>query len=618
MDAELQALIDAGKLTLKDTTLLERLRPGTYCFHRSWGFGRVKQWNLLVNQVIIDFQSKKEHPMQIQYAAENLQPLPGSHIFVQKTLRGPELRALAKENPTELLKIVVGSFDGKVTQDQLQKALAPDVVTEGEFKKWWDHAKKVVRKSGHFTLPAKKTEPITVRDQSVSLQMELLQSFRNARQLKEQNAQLDQILKNLDVFSDEELQGVFKQLEEIASRNLRLNPVAVMEMLLTRDEIAGQRQGLQVGTLTVAQILQEQAGKLSELVTQVATAKQRALLNQVPQAFPDSWTDRLLKILPMVSHRVVTDVARLLEEAGQADVFHHYLDRTLREHSITSEVLYWLCRERTSPRYRDLVQPTLLAAIVSAIERDQFSDARKGSKLHDLLLDDRELIPDLLLNAPSSQARDLMRRMMITPAFEELNKRSLLARMIRVHPELQNMLTGDSEQQDEALVVSWTSLQKRKDEYDDLIARKIPENTKEISVARSYGDLRENFEYKAAKEMQTVLMRRKAELEDMLARARGANFENADTSQVSIGTTVTLRDPADGEEVTYHLLGAWDSDPEKRIISYQTAIAQALLAKKPGDLVQLPSEAGTRAMELVSIVPCTAVDEVAPMPGLTR
>jgi transcription elongation factor GreA len=194
-----------------------------------------------------------------------------------------------------------------------------------------------------------------------------------------------------------------------------------------------------------------------------------------------------------------------------------------------------------------------------------------------------------------------MRRTMLTPAFEELNKRSLMARMIKVHPELQSMLTGDSEEKAELLVVSWSSLQKRKEEYDDLITKRIPENTKEIAVARSYGDLRENFEYKAAKEMQTVLMRRKAELEHMLERARGSNFENADTSQVSIGTKVTVIDCESGETMEFRILGAWDSAPEQRIISYKTAIGQALLGKKIGDSTELPAENASRLVEIVNI-----------------
>src|SRR5205823_9270753 len=140
-------------------------------------------------------------------------------------------------------------------------------------------------------------------------------------------------------------------------------------------------------------------------------------------------------------------------------------------------------------------------------------------------------------------------------------------RMIRVHPELQSLLRVETGEKQEALIVSWESLERRKNEYEDLITKKIPENTKEIGIARSYGDLRENFEFKAAKEMQRVLMRRKAEMEQQLSRARGTNFENPDTTQVSIGTAVTLKDPADGSVETYTILGAWDSDPAHHVIS---------------------------------------------------
>ena len=71
-----------------------------------------------------------------------------------------------------------------------------------------------------------------------------------------------------------------------------------------------------------------------------------------------------------------------------------------------------------------------------------------------------------------------------------------------------------------------------------MVQKYIPANSKEIAVARSYGDLRENHEYKAAKEMQKILIRRKSELEAQLVRARGTDFANPRTDVVSIGTEV--------------------------------------------------------------------------------
>jgi transcription elongation GreA/GreB family factor len=101
--------------------------------------------------------------------------------------------------------------------------------------------------------------------------------------------------------------------------------------------------------------------------------------------------------------------------------------------------------------------------------------------------------------------------------------------------------------------------------------------------------------------MQTVLMRRKAELEQMLGRARGSNFEKPDLSQVSIGTKVTLREIESGKTLEYTILGAWDSAPEQNVVSYQTAIGQALLGKKPGQTVELLTEASSRQVEILEI-----------------
>ncbi len=170
------------------------------------------------------------------------------------------------------------------------------------------------------------------------------------------------------------------------------------------------------------------------------------------------------------------------------------------------------------------------------------------------------------------------------------------------------MLTGDApEEKSESLTVSWASLEKRKAEFEHLLTKEIPENLRDIAVAKEEGDLRENFGFKAAKEQQRVLQRRRAEGERDLGRARGTNFDNPDTSQVSIGTIVTLRDTT-GQTEEYSILGAWDSSPELGIVSYLAVIGQTLLGRKPGETVNLPAETGVRAVTITSIAPFTNLD----------
>src|SRR5438067_1617424 len=109
MDPELQKLVEAGKLTSQAAGQLEKLKPGTFCLHKSWGFGRVREWNLLLNQIVIDFAGKKSHPMQAQYAAENLMPLAPGHFLARKATDLASIKGLARENPAELVRNILES-----------------------------------------------------------------------------------------------------------------------------------------------------------------------------------------------------------------------------------------------------------------------------------------------------------------------------------------------------------------------------------------------------------------------------------------------------------------------------------------------------------------------------
>jgi transcription elongation factor GreA-like protein len=136
MDTELEKLVEAGKLTPRAAQQLENLKPGTFCLHKSWGFGRVSEWNLLLNQIVIDFAGKKSHPMQAQYAAENLTPLPPEHFLARKATDLASMKNLARENPTALVQNILESLDGKATAQQISEWLVGDVFTETEWKRY--------------------------------------------------------------------------------------------------------------------------------------------------------------------------------------------------------------------------------------------------------------------------------------------------------------------------------------------------------------------------------------------------------------------------------------------------------------------------------------------------
>lgn len=604
MQAEIEKAVQAGKITPRVASTLEKLPSGAYCLHKSWGFGRIAEINFLLNQAVIDFKTKKGHTMQLQYAAESLTPLAEDHILVRKVTEPEAIKTMAKQNPVGLVRLILSSYGGKATQDQIAQALSGEIFTETEFKRWWDSAKKALKKDGHIALPTKKSDPIVLRENAISQADELLAAFNAARQTKAQIAALDQILKSTEEFKgSDQLNAVVASVEDAAQKSRRLNTAQALELILGRDElcaITGITPG--AGTITLSELLHDEERRLHEILTDVPAAKQRRVLAAFPTAFgEEKWVEKILVLMSKSGIRIASEIGRLLLEQGKKAELRRELDRWLGDHTISTEVLTWLCKEREGA-FAEMVDARVLSATLSALERDQFNEVKRGGKLHDLLLEDRELVPDMLAGAEPEIVRDTIRKVMLSGVFEELNKRSILGRIVRVYPEMESMLTGDApSEKQEALIVSWESLEKRKNELDELVNKKIPENIKEISLARSYGDLRENFEFKAAKEMQRVLSRRRAEMERDLGLARGTDFANPDTQVVSIGTTVTIREVTDGRIDVYSIMGAWDSDPNAGIISYKAGIAQALLGHKVGEKLDVPTEHGDRVAEIVKI-----------------
>jgi len=618
MDAELEKLVEAGKLTTKSAGQLEKLKPGAFCLHKSWGFGRVREWNLLLNQIVIDFATKKVHPMQAQYAAENLTPLAPEHFLVRKATAMGSIKNLTKEDPVALVQNILQSLDGKASAQQIGEWLIGDVFTESEWKRWWESTRKALKASGRFSIPAKKTDPIEIRGEGVSQADELRAAFNKARQPKQQIAAVEQIIKSHEQFKEPErqLQPIVVAIENAAARNQKLHPELAFELIIARDDLLARVPSLHITHigLTLSKLIVEDEKRLTSILPNLPAAKEKRVLQELPDALGTGWTERALRLMEASHGRMVAQIPRILNEAGQHAELRTMLERSIREHSATSEMLIWLCSEKKN--WGDLITPDLLWAILAALEREQHSFPGRLSRLQRALIDDRELLGEMFKKVDAGLARDAMRRLQLTPLFDELTKRSLLARMVKVYPELESMIAGAEPQEKTApLIVSWSSLEKRRLEYEEIVKVKIPENTKEIAIARSYGDLSENFEFKAAKQMQSVLMRRKAELEHMLHDARGTSFENPDTSRVSIGTIVTLRNAETNNEETYTILGAWDGDPDRHIISYQTAIGQALLGHEAGETVSLNTEHGAAELTILSIEPAPP-DQSAPAPSL--
>ncbi|MDK7331388.1 transcription elongation factor GreA [Lactobacillus crispatus] len=129
-------------------------------------------------------------------------------------------------------------------------------------------------------------------------------------------------------------------------------------------------------------------------------------------------------------------------------------------------------------------------------------------------------------------------------------------------------------------------------ELKNLKLVKRPEVIERIKVARSFGDLSENSEYDAAKDEQSHLEDRIAQVEEMLKYAQVVDAESVDPNEVSVGKTVTYTEVGTDDPETYTIVGSDESDPLNGKISNASPIAQALLGKKKGETVSITTPGG--------------------------
>jgi transcription elongation factor GreA len=166
------------------------------------------------------------------------------------------------------------------------------------------------------------------------------------------------------------------------------------------------------------------------------------------------------------------------------------------------------------------------------------------------------------------------------------DKLRLRNRILQKHPSFKFL--GDTEKTvvSRGLLVTIAKYEEKKRELAHIMEVEVPLNSKEIGFALSLGDLRENAEYKAAKEKQGILESTVTKLKDEIERAQLFDPASVNTNRVSFGAKVRLTNEANGEGDTYTILGPWESDPDNRIISYLSPLGAAILNKKVGEKFQ--------------------------------
>jgi transcription elongation factor GreA len=587
-------------------TKLEAMEPGAYVVHRSWGFGQIKAYDDSAQRLIIDFKDKKGHPMDPAFCVTTMDVLHSKHLLVRKETEPERISQLIADDPAELIVEALQAYPNNATTAIDLEITLAQVVGEERFKKWWTGARKAVAKDPRVAVPEKKIECYILREVPVSVEDEILDQFNSTRSARRRILLAEDLVaatgrKEVKI----DLAPVLKALTDAVKDSNQIDASERLYGAAVRDQLA-KLAGVDPATLEPTQTaLVSNVRDLPAIAEKIPAQFQRRFLDLIRETHPIECRDIVFSLLKVSQGKFTTECINFLIENDQAESLASTLKRWQTEQNLRAPVLLWIVKNRHSKKFakllNDLITPRLLSAIFFAIDYEalQAASARR-IPLADVLSEDGDLIADLLATADPETARDLANTLLLNQGFEELTKKSLLARFIKIFPGIQSLVAAESESKDEQLLVSRASFQRRREEYEAIVSKRIPENSKAIAAAREHGDLRENSEYKMAKQDQQMLMAQKSQLERDLARARVTDFKEATTDQVGVGSIVEVR-AGGGSTTRYTLLGAWDGDPDNHIISYKTPMGGVLLGKKVGDTVKLKAGGTEESYTILSL-----------------
>jgi transcription elongation factor GreA len=585
---------------------LEAMKPGSYVVHQSWGFGQIKKFDEDTLKLHIDFKGKKGHAMDPSFCVTTMEVLHEKHLLVRKETEPKKIAELIEENAVQLVVEALQAYPNNATSAIDLEITLNQVIGEDKFKKWWAAARKAIAKDPRIAVPAKKTELFVLRDVPVSAQDEIVEQFSGTRSARRRIALAEELLDAADKKSPKaELSAILSGLAEAVKDSNQLTPSERLYGAAVRDDLAkllGEATAYEPTQASLIGTVRD----LPAIAEKIPVHFQRRFLELVKETYPIEHRDLGFTLLKSSQGKFTTECINFLVENGHSDELAATLKRWQTEQNLRAPVLLWIVKNRHSKKFakllNDLITPRLLSAIFFAIDYEalQAASARR-IPLGDILSEDTDLIADLLSTADPETARDLANTLMLNQGFEELTKKSLLARFIKIFPGIQSLVAADAESKEEQLLVSRESYERKRTEYETIVSKKIPENSKAIATAREHGDLKENSEYKMAKQDQQVLMAQKGQLEKELGRARITDFKDAGIDQVSVGTIVDVRDLKGGKSSRYTVLGAWDSNPDKGIISYKTPLGLALLGKKSGDQVKVKIGGAEESYEITGL-----------------
>lgn len=528
------------------------------------GAGKVLEVNMALESFKVEFENDLELRVGFGGAAKLLQPLPRRHVLYRKMTEPETLIKMRDEKPAELLRAVLASYDEPRTGAEIKRTLF-GIVPEERWSRWWSAA----RKHPQVLAAPGGRRAYTWAASSEDAHDAIWQSFANA----EPRERLDLLRRNSD--RDPDLKKRMSEtLVADAAATASADPGFACDVWFALDRYGDLPAAASWSPQALLSEIEDPRRLFKGILDRISRERAYEILRRSRQ----DWTELYSQLLWQESDaRALDTLSEALTEV-EPDRFSAFLDLLLSQPRRNPAAFTWFSeRANDRPEWLERNPLRLLNQLLWVLANDHFAPF-KASRLMPLM-ESGGTLPKLIALLDEDQAVQAYGSIRKASALKSYRREPLLNAILLRYPSLR-------EEGESPLYATHKMISAKRAELKKLKEVEIPANRKAIEEARELGDLSENFEYKSARQRHEYLAARAAGLSQELARARPIDATQVKGAEVVVGCRVTLA--ADGDdERTITILGPWESDPEKGVLSHESEIAQTLLGLNVGDSVDL-------------------------------
>lgn len=541
-----------------------RYDEGEVFFMSGRGVGVVTELNPELGVARLDFEKEKRFPVPLGAAPKFLEPLGEHHVLRRKVTDPEELRKEALENPRGMLEKILRGFGRPVTQSEIRDSMA-GVVPDSKWLSWWGSA----RKNQQVVMTGKGVKATYSWQETTEAADDIIRSKFEKAKLPQKRALAKRHGGRGSELADHFAATLAREAEAIAGND----PAAAWETLKLIEKLEGRLET----TLDSDDLLLHAAETRS--ITGIGERALRETAIRRIREIDEDWRQVYADLFfTEEDPRVLDVIMDELEEGGAETVRTRLLDEILRYPRRRPKQFYWYCRRlQASEELPERADFNLIYQLLELLSAEE--SATERAKIKELFDKGSLAIRIAMLRDEPEEARKLADSIERHGHLEEYRREYLKAALQMKHTALRE--TGD----EDAIFATPESVQKKRQELEQLRSVEIPANLKALQEAREMGDLRENFEYKSARQKQEYLTARVASLSAELSRVRVLDAANVDTSRVRVGTRLKLRGNEGEREIV--ILGPWESDPDAGIYSHESEAAAAILGRSRGDTISL-------------------------------